>query len=112
MKKPIKAALLSAFVYPGAGHFLLKKYYHTAVFAFTFSVPLYFIVSEIFAKAEQVVEQIKNGEIPLDITAISESLSSAMSGDATQELNTKVYILVIIWLISIIDSYRIGRTEI
>ena len=110
MKKSIKAALLSAFVYPGVGHFFLKKYYHTAVFACAFSVPLYFIVSDIFTKAEQVVAQIKNGEIPLDIAAISESLSSSMAGDATQELNTKVYILVIIWLISILDSYRIGFT--
>jgi len=111
MKKSVKAALLSAFVYPGVGHFFLKKYALCTVFICAFSVPLYFIVSEIFTKAEQVVEQIKNGEIPLDIAAISESLSSSMAGVDSQELNIKMYLLVIIWLIGIIDSYRIGHAK-
>lgn len=107
MKKSVKAALLSALVYPGAGHFFLKKYALCAVFSCTFSVPLYFIISEIVAKAENIVEQIKNGEIPLDIAAISESLSSANA----QELNIKMYVLVIVWLLGIVDSYRIGRSK-
>jgi len=112
MKKPMKAALLSAFVYPGAGHFFLKKYSLCALFACTFSVPLYFIISEIITKAEHIVEQIKNGEIPMNIAAISESLSSSTAGIDTQEINIKMYALVIIWLIGIIDSYRLGRTKI
>ena len=80
MKKSVKAALLSAFVYPGMGHFYLKKHAMFAVFACAFSVPLYFIISEIMAKAENIVEQINNGEIPLDIAAISQSLSSSAVG--------------------------------
>jgi len=111
MKKSVKAALLSAFVYPGMGHFYLKKHAMFAVFACAFSVPLYFIISEILAKAERVVEQIKNGEIPLDIAAISESLSSSTVGVDSQEFNIKIYVLVVIWLIGIIDSYRLGRTK-
>lgn len=111
MKRAIKAALMSAFVFPGTGHFYLKKYTMCAIFAFTFSIPLYFIVSEIAAKAEHVVEQIKNGEIPLDIAAISESLSSSTVGVDTQELNIKMYLLVIIWLIGIIDSFRMGHKK-
>lgn len=111
MKKSVKAALLSALVYPGTGHFFLKKYYLFVAFVCAFSVPLYFVVRDIFTKAEQIVAQIKNGEIPLDVTAISESLSSSMAGDATQELNTKMYFMIIIWLIGIIDSYRIGREK-
>lgn len=108
MKKSVKAALLSAFVYPGAGHFYLKKYSVCALFACTFSVPLYFIISEIIAKAENIVEQIKSGEIPSDIAAISESLSSSTIGVNEQELNIKMYVLAVIWIIGIIDSYRLG----
>jgi len=108
MKKSVKAALLSAFVYPGAGHFFLKNYSVCALFACTFSVPLYLIISEIITKAENIVEQIKNGEIPLDIAAISESLSSSTIGVDAQELNIKMYVLAVIWIIGIIDSYRLG----
>ena len=109
MKKSVKAALLSAFVYPGTGHFFLKKYGVCAFLACTFSVPLYFIISEIITKAEGIVEQFKNGEIPLDIAAISESLSSSIAGVDAQELNIKMYVLIVIWGIGIIDSYRLGR---
>lgn len=109
MKKSVKAALLSAFVYPGMGHFYLKKHAMFAVFACAFSVPLYFIISEIMAKAENIVEQINNGEIPLDIAAISQSLSSSAVGVDAQELNIKMYVLIIIWAIGILDSYRLGR---
>lgn len=112
MKKPIKAALLSAFLYPGAGHFFLKKQTLGIVFACAFSVPLYFIFSEIMTKAEQIVEQITKGELLLDITAISETLSNSVTGANAQELNIKIYVLVIIWLIGIIDAYRLGRTKI
>ncbi len=109
MKKSIKAALLSAFVYPGTGHFFLKKYTSCVVFACAFSVPLYFIFSEIMNKAGQIAEQITKGELPLDIAAISESLSNSVTAANAQELNIKMYALVIIWFIGIIDSYRIGR---
>ena len=109
MKKPMKAALLSAFVYPGIGHFFLKKYIMCVVLVSAFSVPLYFIISDILSKAEQVIEQIKNGEIPLDIAAISESLSNSAIGVSAQELNIKMFVLVIVWFVGIIDSYRLGR---
>jgi len=109
MKKSVKAALLSAFIYPGTGHFFLKRHGVGAFLACTFSVPLYFIISEIMAKAENIVEQINNGEIPLDIAAISQSLSSSAVGVDAQELNIKMYVLIIIWAIGILDSYRLGR---
>ncbi len=111
MKKSAKAALLSAFLYPGAGHFFLKKYAFSVAFACAFSVPLYYIISETTTKAMHIVEQIKNGEMALDITKISESLTSAAVGLDTQEVNIKMYAVIIIWLIGIIDSYRLGHEK-
>ncbi|CAM3887039.1 hypothetical protein [Rheinheimera salexigens] len=109
MKKSVQAALLSALVYPGVGHFYVKKHVMGAVFVCAFSIPLYFFIKEIFAKAEQIVQQLKSVEIPLDIAAITQSLSSSTTGVAAQELNVQIYLLVIIWLIAIVDSYRLGR---
>jgi len=111
MEKSVKAALLSALVYPGAGHYFLKKNIMCVVFVIAFSVPFYFIISDLIEKAEHVVEQIENGKIPLDITAISESLTQSTVGVAAQELNVSMYLLVIIWLVGIVDSYRIGRIK-
>lgn len=101
----MKAALLSAILYPGVGHFFLKKYLAGAILCLTFSISLYFLVSDMLVNTMQIVEQINNGEIPLNIAAISESL--ATSADL-QELNINMYVLIIIWFLSIIDSYRLG----
>lgn len=111
MKKSLKAALLSALVYPGIGHFFLKKYTQCAVFAVAFSVPLYFVFSEVMTKAERIAQQIQNGEIPLDITAISNAVTSATLAADTQEFNFNIYLLFIIWLIAIIDCYRLGQKK-
>ncbi len=112
MKKNIKAALLSALVYPGIGHFFLKKYTVGAIFICSFSVPLYFVISEIFAKTIKIAEQIRNGEIPLDLAAISESLTRSTVAVDAQQINIKMYVLVAIWIIALIHSYRLGREEI
>jgi hypothetical protein len=111
MKSSVKAALFSALVYPGMGHLLLKKYAMSALFAVTFSVPLYFMMSDLIAKAQQIVLQINNGEIPLDIAAISAALTHSIAGVEGQALNSKMTVLLIIWLLAIADAYRLGRKQ-
>jgi hypothetical protein len=109
IKKSIKAALLSGFVYPGMGHLFLKQYALCVVFFCAFSLPLYFIISDLLSKTEQIIEQILNGDIPLDVVMISHKLSILVVDDNAQALNIKMYALIAIWLVGIIDSYRLGR---
>ncbi len=111
MKKTIKAVLLSAFVYPGVGHFSLKKYPVGFAFASIFTVPLYFLFKELFLKAESIAEQIQTGQIPLDVAALHEALSSQALTSDTQTLNFKLYALIIIWLIATVDAYRIAKVQ-
>ena len=108
MKKSIKAALLSALVYPGTGHFFLKKYTSFALISLAFTVPLYFIFSEIMTKAQHIAEQIQKGEIPFNVSAILNAVHSSTLSADTQEINVKLYLLFIIWLIAMIDAYRLG----
>jgi hypothetical protein len=111
MNRPTKAALFSALLYPGSGHIFLKKPAVGTLLICIFTVPLYFVVIEIFTKAQGIAEQIINGEIPLDVTAISESITQSIYGADSQELNIKLYALIIVWLIGIVDSYRLGRIK-
>ena len=101
----MKAALLSAVLYPGTGHFFLKKKVRGALFCLIFSISLYFLVSDMIINTMQILDQINNGEISLNITVISELLAT---NSDLQELNFDMYILIIIWFLSIIDSYRLG----
>ncbi len=63
MNKPMKAALLSAFVFPGVGHFLLKKYIPGTVLAGTAFAGLYLLIAKTVETALQIAEKIQSGEV-------------------------------------------------
>lgn len=108
MKKSLKATLLSALVFPGAGHFFLKKHLSGSVLLGLFLVPVYLIFSEVMSKTDAVIMKIQTGEIPLDVAVISDVLTRTVN---SQVLNIETNVLMIIWVIGIIDSYRLGRSE-
>ena len=108
MKKSLKAALLSALVFPGVGHFSLKSHLIGLIFSSTALVGLYFVFVNILEKAQTIVEKIERGEVALDIPSISTMLTEQTSAEA-QSMSIAVWVFIIAWLVSIIDSYRLGR---
>lgn len=108
MKKPLKAVLISALVYPGLGHFLFKKYIAGAVIFGSFSICLFLLISDIITTTNQVIMQVQRGQIPLDISAISDAILMA-PGSNIQTLNIYSYLIIAAWVIGILDIYRITR---
>jgi len=108
MNKAIKAALLSAFVCPGAGHFFLKKSKTAALFFAAFCFSFYFIIKAVLVKAQQIVDQMVSGQIPLDVASVSQNISEVMA-NSVHSLNVQMSLLLVIWALSIIDSYRLGK---
>jgi hypothetical protein len=111
MKKSTKSALLSAFVFPGLGHFLLKKRIQGAALAGTAIAALYFLIARTVEKALQVFDKIASGEIQSDATSIAALVMEQTTGSETQLLRFATAALVIAWLIGIVDSYRVGRAQ-
>jgi hypothetical protein len=111
MKRRTKATLLSAFVFPGIGHFILKKRMHGTVLAATAFVSLYFLIANTVQKSLQVLEKIQSGEIQSDAASISQSVLDQTTGSETFLLRIATAALIISWLIGIIDSYRVGRAQ-
>ncbi len=109
MSKSSKAALLSALVFPGAGHLLLKRYITGAVLVCAALAALYLIAADILERALVIIEKIERGEISPDVAAIAESLSRLPVGNEPQLLDAALPVLVICWVIGIADSYRCGR---
>ena len=109
MKKSTKAILLSAFVFPGAGHFFLKKVLSGAVLAGASFAGIYYLILDATEKAFNFTEQLQYGDIQPDIRAITELLSHQTTGSEAQLLHIATTALIICWLIGIIDSYRVGR---
>ena len=109
MKKSTIAVLLSAFIFPGSGHFYLKKYIAGVLLVGTSFAAMYYLISMVVDRAFEVSKKIQTGDIPLDIEAITELLSQQSTGTDVQLLNIATTALIFCWLIGIIDSYRVGR---
>jgi len=110
MTKSSKAVLLSALVFPGAGHlFILKKHITGTVLVCASLAALYLIAADILEKALAIVEKIERGEVSPDVTAIAELLSRQPVGNESPLLEAALPVLLICWVIGIADSYRCGR---
>ncbi len=111
MKKSTKAALLSAFVFPGAGHIYLKFYVSGLLLVGASSAGIFYLILNIIEKALQIVEEIQLGHVQADATAINQLLSNQPTGNESQLLSIVTIAIAICWSIGIIDSYRIGRAQ-
>ena len=111
MSKSIKAALLSALVFPGLGHLFLKKYVAGLLLGGTAFVSIYWLVSRVVERTLQISEKIQSGEVKLDAAAITELVSKQAGGAEAQSLDMATAVIVIVWLIAIVDAYRQGRLQ-
>ncbi len=109
MKPSSKAAILSAFVFPGVGHISLKHYISGGIIIAIAAVATIIILSNIMGLAWDIAHQIESGEMTFDLLAITEMVREASyNGSTTVSLATTA--LIGSWLVSVIDSYRIGRS--
>ncbi len=108
MKKPTKAALLSALVFPGLGHLYLKKHISGLVLIGISTGAVYYLISKTIERTLQIVEKIQSGNVPLDLTAIMELVSQQSTGTEAQLLNIATLVVIICWFIGIVDSYRVA----
>jgi hypothetical protein len=109
MKQSLKAALFSAFVLPGSGHFLLKKHVQGALLSGVTILCVWALLSAALEKAQEISLKIQSGEIPLDITRITDEVTKQTAGGGTQLTDIATYLLGICWLVGIVDSFRVGR---
>jgi heme/copper-type cytochrome/quinol oxidase subunit 4 len=111
MHKAIKATLLSIFIFPGAGHFLLKQYITGTILVVTTLVALGLLMTKMVEIAVQIAGQIQTGEVQYDVATIVELISMKTTGGDAQLLNFATMVLLITWLVGIVDSYRVGRAQ-
>ena len=111
MKISTKAVLLSALVFPGTGHLLLKSYRTGMLLISASLVSLYYLVTTSVEAALQIVDKIQSGEVSPDVASITDLVSKQSAGAEMLWSNVATAVLVICWVIGIIDSYRKGRVR-
>lgn len=111
MKKSSKAALLSALIFPGVGHLVLKQYLRGSVLVLVAFAAFSVAVDRAYQRALTVVDRILAGDVPADTGSIADMVSSSTSGADSVIDNAAVIVLVACWLFAIIDSYRLGDAQ-
>ena len=111
MKKVEKAFLLSVLVFPGSGHILLKRYLTGFSLIIIASIASYFLIYGVINQALEIADKIKSGEVYPDLSVILELVSRSSASAEFESVNTAMIVLLVVWLIGILDSYRIGRYQ-
>ena len=89
--------------YWGAVHLLLKRYISGVILTLITFTAIYLQLSEIMETIAPIMAQIQRGEIAPNISVITASLAQASANSSIPS------ILLIIWLVAIVDAYRIGK---
>jgi hypothetical protein len=111
MSKSLKAALLSALVFPGSGHFMLKKHAMGTLLAGVSVVCIYIFLSTALEIAQELSLKIQTGEIPLDVAMMTQAIATQIAAADTGYVDISTYVLAACWLLGIADSYRVGRLQ-
>ncbi|NRR31527.1 hypothetical protein HSX11_15215 [Oxalobacteraceae bacterium] len=107
MKPSSKAALISALVFPGLGQLLvLKRAARGCLFLLPCLLALGTLLRQATITAENVMNQVSSGALPLDPVLIAARVS-ADGGGAGSTLASLVCLLC--WLGSIADALWLGR---
>ena len=111
MSNALKAVLFSAFVFPGSGHLYLRKPVQGGLLVIVSIACVTILLSIAMEKAQQISDKILSGEIPLDVTRITEEITSHAATGGTQWAEIATYLLLVCWLVGIVDSFRVGRLK-
>ncbi|MCP5413371.1 MAG: hypothetical protein H6961_01935 [Chromatiaceae bacterium] len=111
MKRSTRAALLSGLIFPGLGHLFLGRYLVGIALAGGSLVVIYRLFSAIARTASDLAEQLQNGNAQLGIDGITAMLSQQPNLAGADSLNAHTFAFLVLWLIGIVDSYRIGRAH-
>jgi|SRR5471032_253936 len=102
------ALLLSGLVFPGSGHFVLGHKIRGAIFVLPTLAANVFMLRDVMARADQLVDQINSGALPLDPQLILEKLQ-ALSATNGAAMSIAVWVLIACWIGSLVDTFIITR---
>lgn len=111
MKRSIKAALISALVYPGAGHIMLKKRFTGLALIAAASAALWVAVSTTISQTSRITDKIISGEMQPDLKSMIDMVTASQTPAEAHRIQIATVIFALLWLAAIIDAYRLGRRQ-
>jgi hypothetical protein len=106
MTRALSAALLSAFVFPGAGHLYLHRKRRGMLFLLPALAAATVFVVDVMGRASAVVDKVMAGTVAPDLAAIAAQLEA---GGSTYG-SAAATVLVLAWAGSIADAFVVARS--
>jgi TM2 domain-containing membrane protein YozV len=110
MNRSTKAALLSGLVFPGAGHFYLKRWIEGVLLSGGAFYALYILTSVAWNTAIDITRQIESGTVAADVDTITLLVTQQLQA-SEGATNLASIALVTFWVLGIITAYWQGREK-
>ena len=111
MKKTSKAVLLTAFVFPGLGHYLFRRYLSAVILVGVSLVLLFFLISTAIERALVISDKILNGEVQPGLIEITQLASESSAGDDVSLVGYVSTALLVVWIVALLDIFRLSRSS-
>jgi hypothetical protein len=106
MSRPVTAVLISALVFPGAGHLYLKRKGRALLFIVPTLIAVVVFVNQAMEQASALAGQILSGAMPADPAA----LAARLEQDGGSPLSTAAAtVMLVCWIGAIADSWWLAR---
>jgi hypothetical protein len=106
MNRSVKAALISALVFPGAGHLYLKRGARACLFLLPTLASVVVFLNDAMEQATVIAGQIMAGTMSPDPVAMAARLEQ--QGGSTLA-TVAAWVMVICWIGATVDAYLLGR---
>jgi hypothetical protein len=107
MNRSVIAALLSALVFPGAGHFYLRRPVRALAFLLPAMGAVLYFLSRVATQVDAMVGLVMSGDLPLDPVAIGARLEN--SGIDSPMMHFAIVVMIVCWIGAVVDSALLGR---
>ena len=110
MERSVKAALLSALVFPGAGQLYLRLRARALLFIVPALGAVGYFLAQVWDLVNLISAEIVAGRVGLDPVAIAQRVE-LQAGPAGGLMDAAVIVMIVCWVASTVDAYLQGRRQ-
>jgi len=109
MTPAVKAALLSALIFPGVGQLNLGEKKRGLLIVIVTLVSLFTLIYQAVQEAKMILDKLQENNQLIDMETISRAAAQSSSFSDNTLLNGLLIFIPLFWLYSIFDAYRSGN---
>jgi beta-lactamase regulating signal transducer with metallopeptidase domain len=111
MKNSIKGAVFSGLVFPGLGQVVLRHYKRGVALALAVTLSLLVVVVKALRQAFAILEKIEAEGRVIDMSTISSVAAQTSTTSDSLVYNVVLLLIILLWILGIVDAYRLGRKK-